>query len=338
METAAARTAIALFSGGLDSMLAVRMVQAQGIQVRGIHFISPFFGEGIQGNSGKYNAEQAAEQVGIPLHVVSLGSDYLEMVRKPRHGYGKAVNPCVDCHAFFFRKAREYMLEIGADFVITGEVLGQRPMSQRRDTLRVVERESGLTGLLLRPLSARCLPPTIPEEKGWLDRQRLGAIKGRSRKEQIQLAREFGLVEYPTPAGGCLLTETSYQSKVRDLFTHEPVLDPHDFRLLRTGRHFRIGERTKTIIGRNQADNERLSLAARSGDTLLRWQEGPSPLALITGPADRQKLETAGRLLLRYTRAPWSEACRLLVMAEGAEEQITVANMFREEDVKPFRI
>jgi hypothetical protein len=338
MEAAVQRSAIALFSGGLDSMLAVRMVQAQGIQVLGIHFISPFFGEGIQGNSGKYNAEQAAEQVGIPLKVVSLGSDYLEIVRKPRHGYGKAVNPCVDCHAFFFRKAKEYMLEVGADFVITGEVLGQRPMSQRRDTLRVVERESGLIGLLVRPLSARCLPPTIPEEKGWLDRQRLGAVKGRSRKEQILLAQEFGVVEYPTPAGGCLLTETSYQSKVRDLFVREAVLDPHDFRLLRTGRHFRIGERTKTVIGRNQADNEQLLLAVRPGDTLLRWQEGPSPLALITGPVDGQLLDTAGRLLLRYTRAPQDEACRLLVIDDGGEQQITVFNMFREEDVEPFRI
>lgn len=337
MSTAVGRSAIALFSGGLDSMLAVRLVQAQGIEVRGIHFISPFFGEDLRDNSGKYNAQLAAEQLGIPLKIVSLGNDYLEMLRKPRHGYGKAVNPCVDCHAYFFRKAKEYMLEVGADFVITGEVLGQRPMSQRRDTLRIVERDSGLEGLLLRPLSAKCLPPTIAEEQGWLDRERLGAIKGRSRKEQMRLAEEFGLTEYPSPAGGCLLTELSYESKVRDIFEHEPVLEPHDFRLLRVGRHFRLGERTKVIIGRNQEENESLRLAAREGDILLRWMEGSSPLALVTGPADEEQLQTAGKILLRYTKAaPDADCC--LKVENDSERQLQVTHSFSPEDVEPLRI
>lgn len=338
MEAQPSRSAIALFSGGLDSMLAVRMVQAQGVSVRGIHFISPFFGEDIRGNSGKYNAERAAEELGLPLRIVSLGSDYLEMLRNPRHGYGKAVNPCVDCHAFFFRKAKEYMLEVGADFVITGEVLGQRPMSQRRDTLRIVERDSGLDGLLVRPLSAQCLPPTIPEERGWLDRQRLGAIKGRSRKEQMRLAQEFGLTEYPSPAGGCLLTELSYQSKVRDLFGHEAVLDPHDFRLLRVGRHFRLGEETKAVVGRNLAENERLRDAARSQDTLLRWTEGSSPLVLITGPVDTTIMETAGRILLRYTKALPGTDCRFTATSGDEEHRLTVSHTFNEDDVERFRI
>lgn len=338
MQRSLIRSAIALFSGGLDSMLAVRLIQALGVEVRAIHFTSPFFGEDVLGRGDTQRAQQAADQLGLPLRTVSLGSDYLEMLRAPRHGYGKAVNPCVDCHAYFFRIAKEYMLESGADFVITGEVLGQRPMSQRRDTLRVVERESGLEGLLLRPLSARCLPPTIPEERGWIDRERLGAIIGRSRKEQLLLAEKFGLVEYPSPAGGCLLTELSYQSKVRDLFAHEPVLDPYDFRLLRAGRHFRLDGRTKAIIGRNQEENELLRLAARPQDTLLCWQDGSSPLVLVTGPLDRQNLDTAGRLLLRYTKAPALAACTILATRDGGQETAVISNTFTAEDLEQLRI
>jgi hypothetical protein len=338
MEPAVTRTAIALFSGGLDSMLAACLIQAQGIQVRGVHFTSPFFGEDILGNSDELRARQAADQIGMPLRVVSLGSDYLEMLRKPRHGYGKAVNPCVDCHAYFFRKAKEYMQEIGADFVITGEVLGQRPMSQRRDTLRVVERDSGLDGLLVRPLSARCLPATIPEERGWLDRERLGAIIGRSRKEQLRLAEEFGLVEYPSPAGGCLLTELSYQSKVRDLFTNEPELDPHDFRLLRSGRHFRIGDRSKAIIGRNHGENELLRQACRPQDTLISWRDGSSPVALLTGPLDHQTMESAARLLLRYTKAEPMADCTILASCGGRDEEFAVTNSASAEEMEQLRI
>lgn len=330
--------AIALFSGGLDSMLAVRVVQEQGVEVRGIHFVSPFFGEGILDNGSKYRAQQAAEMLGLPLRIVSLGSDYLEMLRSPRHGYGKAVNPCVDCHTYFFRKAKEYMLEIGAHFVITGEVVGQRPMSQRRHTLQVVERDSGLEGLLVRPLCARCLPPTIPEERGWLDRQRLKAFQGRSRKDQIQLAEEFGLREYPTPAGGCLLTELTYQSKVRDLFSHEETLDPHEFRLLRVGRHFRLGPGTKAVVGRNEAENDQLLEAMRPGERIIRWLDGSSPLVLVTGPVDNDMLETVGSLLLRYTKAPAGEPCRLLSIVGDEEETFTVSNIFTLEDVERLRI
>src|SRR5512136_2626487 len=235
------RKAIALLSGGLDSTLAVKVLLEQGIEVHALNFTSPFCTCTSKKSGCKSEAVRVAEEFHIPIKVVHKGIDYLEIVRNPKHGYGKGMNPCIDCRIFLLKKARDYMAESGADFVITGEVLGQRPMSQRRDTLRVIERESGLEGLLLRPLSAKHFDPTIPEKEGWVDRSRLLAIQGRSRKEQMQLANDLDVKNYPCPAGGCLLTEISFVSKVKDVFAHATDLDPRDFRLLKLGRHFRIG-------------------------------------------------------------------------------------------------
>ena len=332
------RSAIALFSGGLDSMLAIRMMQVQGIQVRALHFVSPFFGSPLDPEAGKYNARRAADSLGVPLSVITLGNDYLEMLRQPRHGYGKAVNPCVDCHTWFFRVARELMAEHGASFAVSGEVLGQRPMSQRRDNLLVVERESGLAGLLLRPLSAQLLPPTIPEREGWVDRELLGAIQGRSRKEQMRLAKELELPEYPTPAGGCLLTELSYAPKVRDIFTHTEQLQPRDFQLLRVGRHFRLGPRTKVVISRNEAENLLLEGVVRPGEATLRWLEGGSPVGLVTGELDEELLVTAAKLLLRYTKAEPGRECAVQVTVDGDERTFPVVNDCTEALVDKFRV
>jgi hypothetical protein len=332
------RSAIALFSGGLDSMLAIRMMQVQGIQVRALHFVSPFFGSPLDPEAGKYNARRAADSLGVPLSVITLGNDYLEMLRQPRHGYGKAVNPCVDCHTWFFRVARGLMAEHGASFAVSGEVLGQRPMSQRRDNLLVVERESGLEGLLLRPLSARLLPPTIPEREGWVDREQLGAIQGRSRKEQMRLAKELGLPEYPTPAGGCLLTELSYAPKVRDIFTHTEQLQPRDFQLLRVGRHFRLGPRTKVVISRNEAENLLLEGAVKPGEATFHWLEGGSPVGLVTGELHEKLLETAAKLLLRYTKAEPGRECTVQLTVNGDERTFPVVNDCTEALVDKFRV
>src|SRR5512138_2123936 len=330
------RKAIALFSGGLDSTLAIRLMQVQGIDVRAIHFTSPFFGVSPDTDSGKYDARRAAELLGVQLTICNLGEEYLEMLRNPRHGYGKAVNPCIDCHAYFLRKARELMGEIGADFVITGEVLGQRPMSQRRDALRVVELDCGLEGVLLRPLSARFLPPTKPELEGWIDREKLPAIKGRSRKEQIRLAAELGVREYPNPAGGCLLTEVSYASKVRDIFSHSEKLDARDFRLLRVGRHFRLTPSVRLIVGRDEEENDLLLKHVMEGETLLRWEDGGSPYGLLIGLTDDTVLQTAARILLRYTKAVRNESARIKVIA-GGDNEFGCSNVFLPEDVEAYR-
>ena len=264
------RKALALLSGGLDSTLAVKVMLDQGIAVEALNFTSPFCTCTSKNAGCKSEAVRVAEEFGIPIKVMNKGIEYLEIVRQPRHGYGKGMNPCVDCRIFLLRKAKEYMAESGADFVITGEVLGQRPMSQRRDTLRVIERESGLEGLLLRPLSAKHFKPTIPEQEGWVDRGKLLAMEGRSRKAQMELAAELDVKNYPCPAGGCLLTELSFVSKIRDVFDHADELNLRDFRLLKLGRHFRIGPRTKVLIGRDDAENEVLGHAIQPGEAAIR--------------------------------------------------------------------
>jgi hypothetical protein len=230
------------------------------------------------------------------------------------------------------------MAESGADFVITGEVLGQRPMSQRRDTLRIIERESGLEGLLLRPLSARHFSPTIPEQEGWVDRERLLAISGRSRKEQIRIAEELDVTNYPCPAGGCLLTETAFVPKIRDIFDHSDTLKLRDFRLLRIGRHFRIGQRTKFIMGRDEADNALLEHNVQQDEVTLRWLDGGSPLGVITGDADQTMVDVAARLLLRYTRAGIGDECRMKVVGSDGEKLIMVRNDSTESLIESLRI
>jgi len=332
------RKAIALFSGGLDSTLAIRLMQLQGIDVQAIHFTSPFFGVTPDSDCGKYDARRAAEMIGVPLTILNLGNEYLEMLRQPRHGYGKAINPCIDCHAYFLRKAKEIMLSTGADFVITGEVLGQRPMSQRRDALAIVEREGDMQGLLLRPLSAKLLPLTIPEREGWVDRERLPSIKGRSRKLQMQLAAELGVKEYPNPAGGCLLTEVSYSSKVRDIFDHFNQLNARDFRLLRIGRHFRLDPGTRVIIGRDDRENSLLFDSLKEGETAFRWDEGGSPLGIIIGETSADNLQAAARILLRYTRCEKGVSAMMRIVGGSEEKTFSCIHEWDEDDMERFRI
>lgn len=332
------RKALALLSGGLDSTLAVKVMLDQGIAVEALNFTSPFCTCTGKNAGCKSEAVRVAEEFGIPIKVMTKGLDYLEVVRQPRHGYGKGLNPCIDCRIFLLRKAKEYLSESGADFVITGEVLGQRPMSQRRDTLRVIERESGLEGLLLRPLSAKHFEPTIPEREGWVDRGRLLAIQGRSRKEQMELAEELDVKNYPCPAGGCLLTELSFVPKIRDVFAHSDELNLRDFRLLKMGRHFRIAHRTKVLIGRNEAENEVLTHAVQPGEAVIRWIEGGSPVGVVTGPHNEELLATAAKILLRYTKGAQGAPCAVKVTIDGNERIIRVANDFDERRIEEFRI
>jgi tRNA-uridine 2-sulfurtransferase len=335
------RKALALLSGGLDSTLAVKVMLDQGIQVEALNFTSPFCTCTSSKNQSvgcKSEAVRVAQEFNIPIKVLHKGVEYLEIVRSAKHGYGKAMNPCIDCRIFLLRKAREYMVESGADFVITGEVLGQRPMSQRRETLRIIERESGLEGLLLRPLSAKHFPPTIPEIEGWVDREKLLAMQGRSRKPQMQLAADLDVTNYPCPAGGCLLTETSFVPKVQDIFAHTDQLNLRDFRLLKLGRHFRIGANTKVIIARDEAENNLLAASAQPGETIVHWLEGGSPMGLLTGDQQDASLTIAARIILRYTKAPAGRDCLMHTSRDGKEQQLTIGNNFTEETIESYRI
>lgn len=273
--------ALSLFSGGLDSMLAVKLLQKQGIEVVGINFATPFFGSS--------NALKGAEQLGIELEIVDLSGDHFQVVKSPKHGYGKHLNPCIDCHALMIRKTGQLLKQLSARFIITGEVLGQRPMSQNYKALRLVEEESGYPGLIVRPLSAQLLPSTIPEQEGWIDRKKLLSISGRSRKMQMQLAKEYGLVEYPSPAGGCLLTEEVFSLRLKDVMETCENWDANDLELLKLGRHLRLNHCTKLVLGRNQDDNLRLEKLTRPNDILIYAAQFKGPTGLLRGSADEQK-------------------------------------------------
>lgn len=332
------RKAIALLSGGLDSTLAVKMMLDLGIEVEALNFTSPFCTCTGKNSGCKSEAVRVAQEYDIPIKVVHKGLDYLEIVRNPVHGYGKGVNPCVDCRIYLLKKAKEYMLESGADFVFTGEVLGQRPMSQRRDTLRVIERESGLEGLLLRPLSARHFEPTIPEKEGWVDREKLLAIEGRSRKVQMQMAEDLDVRNYPCPAGGCLLTELSFVPKIKDVFSHSEGLNLRDFRLLKTGRHFRIDPSAKAIMGRSEGDNNQLETARQSGEAALTWLDGNTPVAIIVGSQDDDLYKLSARILLRYTKAEHGAECRMELRVNDLTSVFSVVNDMEPEAVEKYLV
>lgn len=307
--------AIALFSGGLDSALAVRLLQHQGFEVEGLHVRTLFACCQAPGAS-------LAHQLGIVLHVVPVGEDYLELIRRPRYGYGKGMNPCVDCRIYMARLARRLMEQRQAELVISGEVLGQRNMSQKRVDLEIIARESGLGGRLLRPLSARRLPPTIAEQAGLVDREQLGHLAGRSRKPQLALARRFGLGNVPAPSSGCALADVRFARRVRDLLDHNPCPSWADYRLLRIGRHVRLDAQTKVVLGRNAGQNralEGLALAPELGRPgLVVPADFPGPSALILGPVTEQVRERVGGLVLQFARRNQPGTLRLITAEHPA--------------------
>ena len=293
-ENGAGRTGrgLSLLSGGLDSQLAVCVLRDQGLHVEAVVFASPFF---------KIDAaKRAAENLKVPLHIVSFTRDILGLVKAPPHGFGGALNPCIDCHALMIRRAGEMMAEKGFDFVATGEVLNQRPMSQTRRSLAVVEKDAALNGRLLRPLSAQLLEPTVPELDGVVDRSRLLGLSGRSRKPQMELAKRFGLVEYPSPAGGCLLTEKGFCRKLADMKAHEGLDDERLVWLLLTGRHFRLPGGAKCVAGRDSRDNAALKRAQREGDVLIHTVNVPGPTLLLPGGASPEDLALAAGICAAY--------------------------------------
>lgn len=281
-------------SGGLDSQLAVRVLQRAGAEVEGVCFETPFFSAAA--------ARKAAAVLGITLHTIDFTDDEITLIENPPHGFGGAMNPCIDCHAAMIRRAGEMMRERGFSFVATGEVLGQRPMSQNAQSLKTVEKTSGLAGRLLRPLSAKLLPPTEPEEQGLIDREALLDIRGRSRERQIALAKEFGIVNYPSPAGGCKLTEEGFGRKLRDLLEHEGLRDRRLVELLSCGRRFRLPGGTGVALGRDKDENARLAAEGAGRRTMLAPSNCPGPTALLTGPCGEEDLDLAARLVAAYSR------------------------------------
>jgi tRNA-specific 2-thiouridylase len=292
--------AVALISGGLDSVLAAKVIIGQGFDVIGLYFTSAFCKS--YGNEHETHAARVSKAVGIDLRVIDMGPEYIDLVRNPVHGYGKNANPCIDCKIFMLKKAKAVMQEVKAPFVITGEVLGQRPMSQRRDTLHVIERDAEMRGEVLRPLSATLLPPTKAELLGIVNREKLLGISGRSRTVQLQLAERFGIRGFSTPAGGCLLTDKNFSEKLRDLFADKQTVTPGDIRLLTVGRHYRIERGVKIVIGRDNKENKVLMSLASEGYHLFLPHDFPGPVALLSGTPTQALKQTIGRLIITYSK------------------------------------
>jgi len=300
--------AIALLSGGLDSTLAVKLILDQGIEVEALNFVTPFCtcNRGGKGCA----ARNVADELDVPCKTIAVTEEFFQVIRNPKHGYGSGMNPCLDCRILMFSRARERMEEIGAAFVFTGEVLGQRPMSQHRRAMRIIDRESGLDGRVLRPLSARLLEPTIPENEGLVDREKLLALQGRSRKPQMALAEEYGIADYPCPAGGCLLTDPGFARRMRDLMRFRPGFDLNDVNLLKVGRHFRLSPGVKVVVGRNEDENHRLQHLARQGDLLFEVKGWGSPITLLRGEAgadEEAEIHLAAAITARYSDAEGDE-------------------------------
>lgn len=332
--------AVALISGGLDSMLAVQVLLEQGVHVEGINFYTGFCVEGHthairkkdQKQEKRNNALWVAEQLGIKLHIIDVIEEYKEVLTNPKHGYGANLNPCLDCKSFMVKKGREWMDENGFDFIITGEVIGQRPMSQRKDTMPIVARQCGPDERLLRPLCARLLPPTLPERKGWVNREKLYDFSGRSRKPQMALARKFGFDDYAQPAGGCcFLTNQPYSAKLEDLWRQRgnKNYELDDIMLLKVGRHIRPRDHFKVIIGREEGENNFMK-GYRRQFTHMRAVSHNGPLALLDGDVGQDDLRLAARLVARYSQGRDAAEVRIEINEKGNETPFTL-------DVTPLR-
>ncbi|RJQ14767.1 MAG: DUF814 domain-containing protein [Nitrospiraceae bacterium] len=295
--------AVALYSGGLDSTLAILVMMKQGVDVTAITFLNHFGCDISDKSSCSKDPFAASVKFGFQVKLSHLSDKFLEIVKNPKYGHGKNMNPCIDCRVLMLKEAKGFMDITGADFIITGEVLGQRPMSQRKNCFPMIDKAAGVKGLVLRPLSAKFLPVTLPEEIGLINRDMLLNFTGRSRKPQMALALEYGLTEYPAPAGGCLLTEPIYSFKLKDLLTYNADPEYSDINLLRIGRHFRFSPECKIIVGRHDAENEAIKLLAGSEDYLLRAEGVGSPLVLLRGKTTDEALTVAASLCARYSDA-----------------------------------
>jgi hypothetical protein len=294
-------TVLALYSGGLDSTLACRVVAEQGIKVVAVKFVTPFFGYELLLKKDEY-IKNTKKKFGIDVILRDVTLPYLELLKKPAHGFGKYFNPCIDCKIFLLAEAKKMMPEIGASFLITGEVVGQRPMSQRRDTLRVIERDSGCEGILVRPLCARNLEPTQAEQDGLIDREKLLDFSGRNRSPQMRLAEHYHITDYPSPAGGCILADPILSARVEAYYQHNKKVVPEDILLLLVGRQFNLPSGAWLAVGRTEQENKKIEALLKPGDWLLKTTEIPGPSAILRYSSVPEELETAAEIVVRYAK------------------------------------
>ncbi|MDE1828879.1 MAG: tRNA (5-methylaminomethyl-2-thiouridylate)-methyltransferase [Thaumarchaeota archaeon] len=327
---------VALLSGGLDSRLAVKMMQNQGFDVTAVAIKTPFCDFDCGRGCG-FEIRETADMLNVDLKTVYLGDDYIEMLKNPKHGFGSGMNPCIDCRAMMFKAGKKVMEDIGAEFIISGEVLGQRPMSQHGPALRTIEKEAGLEGKIVRPLSGALLPKTQPEENGIIKRENLGMIRGRSRKEQLKLAQEFGFENPPNAGGGCLLTDPNFAIRAKDLFNHTETPTTNDIDLLKIGRHFRFDSKTKLVVGRNKDENEMLKALALAGDVLLETKDHVGPISLLRGESSNANLKLASDITFRYSDAPKEMQGVSLIQKNEIVSEVPASNIAEQEYLK-YRI
>ena len=329
------KKAIALLSGGLDSILAIRLMREQGVEIEAVYFHIDF---ASCGGSGNNSAQKAAKMLSVPFRVVDITSEYLGMFKDPKHGYGANINPCIDCKIFMLKKAKEMMRDLCASFLVTGEVLGERPMSQRRDALNIIERDAGVKGILLRPLSAKLLNPTLPEKEGVVDRERLLEISGRSRKPQMDLAEKFGIKEYPNPAGGCLLTDPGFTRRVRDLISHDELtLD--NLKLIQFGRYLRLSDGAKLLIGRDERENRLLESIAKPNDIILKLKNYQGPISVLRGSSNPETINNAAALAAYHTKYRNESVLRVDFWGQNrACPQTVSVKPSCQDEIEKFRI
>jgi len=335
-ETKEKKKIVALLSGGLDSTLAIKTMQKQGFEVSAVAIKTPFCDFDCGRGCG-FEIREKADDLGVNLKTVYLGDEYIEMLKHPKHGFGSGMNPCIDCRAMMFEAGKKHMEEIGAEFIISGEVLGQRPMSQFAPALKKIEKLSNLEGKIVRPLSAALLPATDPEKNGLIKRKDLGMIRGRSRKEQLKMAKEFGIEDPPNAGGGCLLTDPAFSLRAIDLFKHIETPTTNDIDLLKIGRHFRLDQNTKLIVGRNKDENEMMHALALSNDILLEAKEHVGPTTLLRGNGVEKHIEFSAKITLRYSDAPKNETGVVTVHKNEGVTEISV-DCAEEISYTQFRI
>ncbi len=330
--------ALVLFSGGLDSILACKLLQEQGIQVTALKFITPFFGYDLKGKEQEA-AQEAKGKYGITLEVVDISDDYLEMLKNPPHGFGRYYNPCIDCKILMIKKAIELLPHYIASFIATGEVVGQRPMSQRRDAMRIVERDSGAEGILLRPLSAKMLKPTVVEEKGLVDRSRLLGITGRGRKDQMALADRYGIKDYPAPAGGCVLADPILSERFKKIFKYlGDSITINDCLLAQVGRQFLLPKGGWLVVGRNQGENTRLLGLRKPHDLIFTLLRRPGPVGLLRRGEAKQDLKVAAGIVTRYSKAKDQERASVLVQGVLLKEKERCEKILEVVPISPDEV